>query len=405
MVDLKIGELAKQTGLSVRTLHYYDEIGLLSPSCRTDAEHRRYTAQDIVRLQQIISLKQLKFSLKEIRASLENPDLSLAKIIDLHRTRLQEQIALSRSLNQRLNKIAAELQTTQSVSVETLMQTMETISMTQQQYLTTEQQEILEMRFQEEEQDWQDILGGIQAEMNQGSEVNTSTVRMLARRWLWRMKSVVRGDGKIYDALVKMYEQGEATAESWGMDTASLEYILRAVSLMTLADATNSTIPIHRLFDSAAQAAMRLGIEPIRAINFDVFGTEALLLGLLQQPSTAAAQVLNSVGVTYEQVHPLVIKWLGVRPTWPEGSYPEKLPFAPRLKRVIELAVDASRPQDSDNSNEEENFVTPAHLLLGILEETKESPPPRGVAAYILCGELDVDLEQLEAQLRVAMEK
>ena len=109
----------------MRTLHYYDEIGLLSPSCRTDAEHRRYTAQDIVRLQQIISLKQLKFSLKEIRASFENPDLSLAKIIDLHRTRLQEQIALSRSLNQRLNKIAAELQTTQSVSVETLMKTME----------------------------------------------------------------------------------------------------------------------------------------------------------------------------------------------------------------------------------------------------------------------------------------
>lgn len=71
---------------------------------------------------------------------------------------------------------------------------------------------------------------------------------------------------------------------------------------------------------------------------------------------------------------------------------------------MIELAVDASRPQDSDNSTKE-NFVTPAHLLLGILEETKESPPPGGVAAYILHGELEIDLEQLEEQLRATMGK
>ena len=54
----KVGELAERTGLSVRTLHYYDEIGLLSPSRRTAAGHRLYTAGDVVRLQQIRSLKQ-----------------------------------------------------------------------------------------------------------------------------------------------------------------------------------------------------------------------------------------------------------------------------------------------------------------------------------------------------------
>ena len=47
---MKIGELAKQTGLSIRTLHYYDEIGLLSPSHRTDADHRLYSDQDIIRV-------------------------------------------------------------------------------------------------------------------------------------------------------------------------------------------------------------------------------------------------------------------------------------------------------------------------------------------------------------------
>jgi DNA-binding transcriptional MerR regulator len=56
---MKVGELAKQTGISVRTLHYYDEIGLLSPSGRTESDYRLYAEADIVRLQQIMSLRQL----------------------------------------------------------------------------------------------------------------------------------------------------------------------------------------------------------------------------------------------------------------------------------------------------------------------------------------------------------
>lgn len=73
---MKVGELAKKTGVSVRTLHYYDEIGLLEPSCHTEAGYRLYTTSDIVRLQQIKSLQQLGFSLEEIRECLERPDFS-----------------------------------------------------------------------------------------------------------------------------------------------------------------------------------------------------------------------------------------------------------------------------------------------------------------------------------------
>ena len=86
---MKIGELATQTGLSIRTLHYYYyEIGLLSPSHRTAVGHRLYSDQDIIQLQQIISLRQLGFSLKEIRVCLDKPDYALPQVIDLHRSRL-----------------------------------------------------------------------------------------------------------------------------------------------------------------------------------------------------------------------------------------------------------------------------------------------------------------------------
>ena len=73
---MKVGTLARKTGLTVRTLHYYDEIGLLSPSRRSEAGYRLYGADDVARLQQIMSLRQLGFSLEDIQALLDHPRLS-----------------------------------------------------------------------------------------------------------------------------------------------------------------------------------------------------------------------------------------------------------------------------------------------------------------------------------------
>ncbi|MBP2623338.1 MerR family transcriptional regulator [Streptococcus oricebi] len=73
------GELASLVGLSVRTIRYYDNIGLLPSSERTVAGHRRYGAADLVRLEQIIIYKKLNFSLKDIQKLLlvnpENQDI------------------------------------------------------------------------------------------------------------------------------------------------------------------------------------------------------------------------------------------------------------------------------------------------------------------------------------------
>ncbi|MBF2016646.1 MAG: MerR family transcriptional regulator [Rivularia sp. T60_A2020_040] len=88
---MKIGKLAKQTGISVRTLHYYDEIGLLSPSGRTEADYRLYAEADIVRLQQIISLRQLGFS--QARAEMEKGTDPTSESVQNIAKRWQELIA------------------------------------------------------------------------------------------------------------------------------------------------------------------------------------------------------------------------------------------------------------------------------------------------------------------------
>ena len=392
--SMKIGELAKQTGLSVRTLHYYDEIELLTPSHRTEIGHRLYSDQDIIRLQQIISLRQLGFSLKEIRECLEKPDFSLPQVINLHRARLREQMALSRTLIERLNAIARELETTQSVAVENLIQAMETITMSEH-YYTPEQQAVLDARFREGEAEWQELLTQVQIEMNKGTDLNSPTVRRLARRWLWSMKSFIHGDEQIYESLVRMYQQEGATAASWGtLDAATFEYIMKAVSFLTLAEVTDLLIPTAKIFTPDTQHVIRLGQDAIRQINFTVFGTEGMLLGLLAEGNSAAAQVLASAGATFESAQQLILEILGSLPTTPLEPLSPQLPYAPRAKRVIELALEQAEQLG-------EAHIAPEHLLLGILKEANEGGG--GVATYVLKEKLGINLAQLEQQLRAVM--
>src|SRR5437879_10892711 len=89
---LKVGELARRTGLTVRTLHHYDEIGLLRPSLHTEAGHRLYTAGDVARLQQVMSLRRLGFSLEDVRGCLDRPGFSPVEVIGMHVSRLREQV-------------------------------------------------------------------------------------------------------------------------------------------------------------------------------------------------------------------------------------------------------------------------------------------------------------------------
>ena len=71
---LTVGAVARLAGVTVRSLHHYDEVGLLRPSGRSEAGYRRYTDADIERLQRILFYRELEFGLDEIRAALVDPD-------------------------------------------------------------------------------------------------------------------------------------------------------------------------------------------------------------------------------------------------------------------------------------------------------------------------------------------
>jgi DNA-binding transcriptional MerR regulator len=98
---MTVNTVAKMTGITIRTLHYYGEIELLSPSCVSSAKYRFYSNQDLDRLQQILFFKEVGFNLKEIKAIMSAPvynkEEALKKhveILVLKRKRIDELIEL-----------------------------------------------------------------------------------------------------------------------------------------------------------------------------------------------------------------------------------------------------------------------------------------------------------------------
>ena len=82
---MKVSEVAKLTGVTVRTLHYYDEIGLLKPSKVTEAGYRLYSNADLEILQQILFFRELDFSLSDIREIMLKPTYSRETALQNHR--------------------------------------------------------------------------------------------------------------------------------------------------------------------------------------------------------------------------------------------------------------------------------------------------------------------------------
>jgi len=101
-VGYSIGKVADLSGVTIRTLHHYDEIGLLSPSGRSEAGYRIYEAQDLERLQRILFYRELGFTLQKIAAIVDDPQTDAAGHLERQRGLLTERIG-------RLQKMVAAI--------------------------------------------------------------------------------------------------------------------------------------------------------------------------------------------------------------------------------------------------------------------------------------------------------
>jgi DNA-binding transcriptional MerR regulator len=109
MKDLTVKELAKASGVSVRTLHFYDEIGLLKPARVGANAYRYYTRVEMLRLQQILFYREFGIPLQEVGALLARPREEQATLLASHRDRIAAEARRKREIVRTIDRTIAEI--------------------------------------------------------------------------------------------------------------------------------------------------------------------------------------------------------------------------------------------------------------------------------------------------------
>ena len=124
-----IKEFAELTKVTVRTLHYYDQIGLLKPSFEKPNGYRIYTDADLLKLQQIVTLKFMGFSLGQIQRLLDSKGYEAAKSLKIQSGAVKDEIARLRQASRAIDQVLSLLETKGRIHKQKLIKIMEVIQM------------------------------------------------------------------------------------------------------------------------------------------------------------------------------------------------------------------------------------------------------------------------------------
>ena len=109
MNNYSVTQLSKLAGVSVRTLHHYDRIGLLKPARRAESNYRYYEEKELLRLQQILFYKELNFPLSQIKDILDDPSFDLLQSLQFHKQKMQAEATRFNQLLSTIDKTISKL--------------------------------------------------------------------------------------------------------------------------------------------------------------------------------------------------------------------------------------------------------------------------------------------------------
>lgn len=221
---------AKLAGVTVRTLRYYDRLGLLHPAKTTTAGHRLYRADDLVRLQQVMTLKFIGFSLQEITRILDDPHYNLAHALVAQRQIAAEKSRQMRTIIRAIDEALGAL-AHNSLDMATFAGIIKALHMEHghdwtKKYYTEEQQAALAERAKDytpEQQaadaaEWQALIAEAKQLAADGADPAGDAVQALAVKWQAMIDRFTRGDAGIEHGLQNMYADRENIPDEyrWG---------------------------------------------------------------------------------------------------------------------------------------------------------------------------------------------
>jgi DNA-binding transcriptional MerR regulator len=237
MRDLTVGALASRTGLTVRTLHHYDSIALLSPSGRTEAGYRLYSEADVHRLERIVLLRRVGVSLADIATALSQGTDDLLSLLERQAVDVRQQIEDVTLIAERLDHMAERLRTHPHQSVDDAFDTIQAVTRFER-YFDREQmndirdraRELGEDRIREAEREWPRLIAAVRHEMKSGTAPSDARVLALARRWQELVDEFVNGRFEIAAGAGRMMQAEPAVRQRTGLDAEIMDYVAEATA-------------------------------------------------------------------------------------------------------------------------------------------------------------------------------
>jgi len=218
----RVSDFAEKAGVTARTLHHYDRLGLLKPSGRTEAGYRLYGERDFARLQQIVTLKFIGLPLRQIKDLLDRSDLDLADTLRLQRRMLLEKRLQVEAAIQAIEEAERSLKSSRAPDLAALkkiievMERQNAMEWTKKYYSEEAQAKIAERartwtpELQAKvEQDWKTLIGEVEAAIAAKIDPASTKALALARRWSELVRGFTGGDTGVQQGLNKLYaDQG-----------------------------------------------------------------------------------------------------------------------------------------------------------------------------------------------------
>lgn len=235
----KVGELAAMTGLTIRTLRYYDKINLFSPSCHTASGHRLYSTEDLNVLQQILGLKQLGLTLDDIKSIMTQKEDNLTEsILKTQINKVKQDIEAQQLLLQELELALASVRLKSGMTAADTAKLLNAMKHARSQYFTPEQMERMVAYYntldktvlKHNEHVFEHLMSEIRNEWQNGTPPTERKVRKLAKQWNDMVYAFTNYDPELQKQAEKFHQDHPGHSLQFGITPEIYQYIQKALT-------------------------------------------------------------------------------------------------------------------------------------------------------------------------------
>lgn len=233
---LRIGDLARRSGVSARALRLYEQRGLLRPSAHSAAGYRLYDAEALACLGRIVVLRRAGFSLAEIGQLLARDPAAAARLLQLRIATLERECAERAQALDALRGLASRVVSPSTLDLDQLVETIAMSTQLQVDWTAREREDFRRRAEQlgpagmaEAQALWPELIADVRAALQAGTPATVPAAQELARRWYALVQVFSGGDAQVTRKLGEAWNAQPSAMAAQGLDPAMFAYIGEAM--------------------------------------------------------------------------------------------------------------------------------------------------------------------------------